>query len=169
MILFNFNLLSHHYHDHDPSSSTSIPFNPITCMLLPYPALLALYDTNVPRLVNPSAPPLFPDILPLTLLYFSRNHFRFLSQPTFSPLTFLRHSSFLLMTSILATFFFVFIISESPVHEGSRRDYSCLYLYLNGRRSTVPLPVSYVSCCISSHSSYYPHRHLIKLFSPFLS
>ena len=136
-------------------------------MLLPYPALLALYDTNVPRLVNPSAPPVSQHCTPYTLLYFSRNHFRFLSQTTPSPLTFLRHSSFL-MTSFSTTFFFVFIISESPVHEGSRRDYSSLYLYLNGRRSTVPLPVSYVSCCISSHSSY-PHRHLIKLFSPLLS
>jgi hypothetical protein len=150
-------LVSHHDHDHEsrPSSSTSIPFNPITCMLLPYPALLALYDTNVPRLVNSSVSQHCPPYS--TLL----SHF--LSTPP--PLTFLRHFSFLLMTSFSA-FFFVFIISESPVHEGLFLPVS---LSTDAHRSTVvPLPVSNVSCCISSHLTY-PHRHLIKLFSPLLS
>jgi len=99
---------------------------------------------------------LFPNIGPFTLLYFA---FSINS----SPFTFLRHSSLLLMTSFSVTFFFVYIISENPVHEGSRRDYSCLYLYQRTHADLpYPLPVSNVSYCISSHSSY-PHRHLIKI------
>ena len=111
---------------------------------------------------------LFPDIVSLTLLYstFLRMTFDFFLKP--SPLTFLRHFSFLLMTSFSDTFSFVFIISESPVHEGCRRDYFCLYLYFtDARRSTVPLPVSNVSYCISSHSSYYLSRHFINYFRLF--
>lgn len=101
---------------------------------------------------------------PLHYSTFPRITFDFFLNP--SPLTFLRHFLLLLMTIFFTTFFFVFIISDSPVHEGSRRDYSCLYLYQRTHadllyRSLV-LNVSY---CISRHSSYL-HRHLIKLFSP---
>ena len=99
---------------------------------------------------------LFPNIVPFTLLYFA-------FPLNLSPLTFLRHFSFLLMTSFYVTLFFVFIISESLIHEGSRRDYSCLYLYQRTHADLpYPLLVSNVSYCISSHSSY-PHRHLIKI------
>jgi hypothetical protein len=103
---------------------------------------------------------LFPNIVRLTLLYFD-----FSLNPY--PLIFLRHFYFLLMTSFSVTLFFVFIISESLVHEGSRRDYSCLYLYQRTHADLpYPLPVSNVSYCISSDSSY-PHRHLIKIVFAF--
>jgi len=103
----------------------------------------------------------FSTLSPLIYSTFPRSTFDFFLNP--SHLTFLRHFTFLLMTSFSATILFVFIISESPVHEGIRRDYFCLYLYQ--RTLSYSLPVSNVSCCISSHSSYL-HRHLIKLFSP---
>ena len=90
---------------------------------------------------SPREPCYFPTLYPLL---YSTFDFSFIP----SPLTFLRHFSFLLMTSFSATFFFVFI-SESSVHEGLffpvsvSTDADLLYA----------LPVSNVSCCITSHSS----------------
>ena len=114
--------------DHDPSLTSTL-FNPITCMLLSYPALLALYNTNVPCFMNLSASPCSPTFSPLLCSTFPWSHFQFLFNPPLLSPHFLCHYSFLLMTRFSATFFFVFIISESPVHEG--RDYSCLYLYIS--------------------------------------
>ena len=123
------------------------------------------YQRPSPR--EPVCTPFFPSLSPLLYSTFPRIIFGFSLNP--SPLTFLRHFPLLLMTSFSATLFFVFIISESPVHEGSRRDNSCLYLYQRTHADLpYPLPVSNVSSCISSQSSY-PHRHLINLFSPLLS
>lgn len=100
----------------------------------------------------------FSRLSPLLYSTFPRFTFDFFLNPT--PLTFLRHFTFLLMTSFSATFFFVFIRSEYPVHEGIREGLFCLYLYQ--RTLSYSLPVSNVSCCISSHSSYI-HRHFHKI------
>jgi hypothetical protein len=116
---------------------------------------LDLYDTNAPRFVNSSVPT-SPYIVPL--LYSSdpfSHHFRFLLHPfsLFCVFTFLK----ILMTSRFpidlfpATLFFhILYLYARALYEGIILD--CIYI--TGRRSTVPLPVSNVSSCISSHPSY---------------
>ena len=119
----------------------------------PYPASLTFYDTNVHRFVNPPVPT-FPYIVALP--YFSPSHyFRFLLNPT----SFLRVFTFFEPLMIRQTPFFCYtflshfvFISESLINEGSRRDYSRVYLYQ--RTPILSLPVSNVSSCISSHSLY---------------
>ena len=122
------------------------------------------YKRPSPR--EPVCTPCFPTFSPLLYSTFLRTTFDFFLNP--SPLTFLRRFLLLLMTSFSVTFLLVFIISESPVHEGSRRDHSCLYLYQRTHADLLYPLVSNVSYCISRRSSNL-HRHLIKLFSPLLS
>jgi hypothetical protein len=130
-------LQSHHMHD------VTIPCTTSTLR----------YKPPSPR--EPICTPPFPQhCSPLLYSTFLRITFDFFVNP--SPVTFLRHFLLFLMTSFSTTFFFVFIISDSPVHEGS------LYLYQR-THADLPYPVSNVSYCISRHSSYL-HRHFIKLF-----
>ena len=150
----------------NPHHQLPYPSIPITCMLLPYPALIQStlrYQRPSPR--EPSAPPCFPTLFPLTLLCFSPNHFRSLN-PSLnpSPLTFLRHLSFLLIITTL----FLYLLYPRALFTREVGGIISACISINGPRSSVPFTVSNVSYCISSHSSY-PHRHLIKLFSPLLS
>jgi len=149
-----------------------INFHTLTCMLLPYPALPALYDTNDPRLVNPSATRLFPNIVPLNLpylflgslsIYFSTpppSHSRnflhqFSSNPSFlnfSPSFYvILPSSNLLMTSFLMLRFFLYLLYPKALFTRVVGGIISACISIYGRQSTVPLPVSNVSTCISSH------------------
>jgi len=134
--------------------------NFITCMSISYTAPLTLYDTNVPRLVNPSVvcthipPPLLRSFPHISILFF-------LSPSSSFPLP----SSILLMSTLFMTelspaalFFTLLFISESPFHEDSWRDSSGLYLYQRTPvYRTLTLTVSNVSSCITSR---YPYTHI---------
>ena len=136
--------------------------------MLPIPCNTHTLRYKHPSPREPVCTRCFPTFSPLIYFTFSRIPFDFLLNP--SSLSFLCHFFPLLMTIFFGTFFFVFIISESPVHEGSRRDYFCMYLYQRTLADLpcCPLTVSNVSYCISRHSSYL-HRHFHKIiFAPFV-
>ena len=151
-------LVSHHDHDHDHDHNPhQVPYPSIHMHLVTIPCTISTLRYQRP---SPREPVCTPVSLhcPLNLLYSPPHHFRFhfsfsAPPPSLSPI-FLRH--FKLPRTFNDQFFCYDFPCIYYIREPCSRGIISACICINGRRSAVPLPVSNVSSCISSHSSY-PH------------